>query len=51
MIADVELAEFGGEVYRVPRKIVSMNTIERAIDLQPFSVSQTHDAERRAPGM
>jgi hypothetical protein len=45
MIADVELAEFGGEVCRVPREIVSMNTIERAIDLQAFSVSQTHNTE------
>lgn len=41
MIADVELAEFGGEVYRVPREKVSVNTIECAIDLQPFSVSKT----------
>jgi len=49
MIADIELAEFGGEVYRVPREKVSMNTIEFAIDLQPFSVSKTHNTERHAP--
>jgi hypothetical protein len=47
MIADVELAEFGGEVYRVPREKVSMNTIECAIDLQPFSVKS--DSRRRTP--
>ena len=43
MIADVELAEFGGEVYRVPTEKVSMNTIECAIDLQPFSASKTYN--------
>jgi hypothetical protein len=45
MIANVELVEFGREVCRVPREIVSMNTIECAIDLQTFSVSQTHNTE------
>ena len=40
MIANVKLAEFGGEVYRVPREKVSMNTIECTIDLRSFSVSK-----------
>ncbi len=36
VIADVKLAEFGGEVDRVPREKVPMNAIQCAIDLQLF---------------
>ena len=49
MITDVKLDDFGREV---PRKKVPMNTIERAVDLQPFSVSSAHNCtERTTEGM
>ena len=46
VITDVELRKFGGEVDRVPREKISMNTVECTVDLLRFSVSLAHNTGR-----
>jgi hypothetical protein len=35
VVTDSELSKSGGEVFRVTREEVSMDTIERAVNLEP----------------
>ena len=42
MIADTELGKLGGEIDRVAGEKVSVNAIQRAIDLKTLSASRPH---------